>query len=781
MIRFILLAYCLGIGLVTFLPSLEDWPKLVVGLILVLALSLRQGQLRPLLPLLACGFMLGCVWHLHWASQRLGERLAKPLEGVDLTVSGQVASLPVRFDLIQQFVFDISAGEQGVRGTVRLNYYGDEPIEFGDYLKLVVRLNRPHGLANPGSFDREAHMLRRGIVASGYVREVVCRDRNADYSLVSVRAEIARRLKRSSIDSVYGGLILALVLGEKAGISANLSELFAETGTSHLFVISGLHIGLVAGVVFWLVSLLAAACPPLLRYLPRQKIAGIAGLASAIGYSALAGFTLPTQRAVVMLGVFLVSSLLARETAPSIRLLYALALVLTLDPLATTSAGFWFSFLAVAGLLYSMSFSPHWPPSNTVQPGFGSNGQWLTKFIAAAIKPQVTIFTVLLVPLLFFGGAPSIFSPLINTLAIPFVGLVIVPLCLLFALFTFIAVDFAAVLFSLIEWLFYCLITTLEWFSQQQYLIFGEPKTQLTSVGLLAWLCAIAGVVLGLAPVRKTLKLLALPLLLPLFWPARGANKFELAVHILDVGQGLAIVLQTANHTLAYDTGFGIADGYSAGQSVVVPALQSLGVRQLDALVISHGDNDHIGGLAGVLEAFPDTKLLTTPTVIASLEGAAQNCKSVQPWQWDGVLFEFLSVNDSALSSNNQSCVLRVSTSSASVLLPGDIERDAELLLATQFTKELASDLLIAPHHGSKSSSSYPFLKLVQPQMAIVSAGYNNRFGHPSQAITQRYDTLGIDYWVTHEEGMISVFYPWAASAAIAPRSYRKSVPRYWR
>ncbi len=781
MIRFILLAYCFGIGLVACLPSLAHWPYLVVAPILVLALSLRQRQFWPLLPLLVCGFVLGSVWHLHWASQRLGERLAKPLEGVDLVISGQVASLPIRFDLIQQFGFHISRGEQGVAGSVRLNYYGDEPIEFGDQLEIVVRLNRPHGLVNPGSFDREAHMLRQGIVASGYVREVLSRDRRVAFSLISVRAEIARRLKLSSRDSVYGGVILALVLGEKAGISTNQNELFAETGTSHLFVISGLHIGLVAGVFYWLVSLLAAACPPLLRYLPRQKIAGIASLAAAIGYSALAGFTLPTQRAVVMLGVFLVSSLLARETASSLRLLFALALVLTLDPLATTSAGFWFSFLAVAGLMYSMSFSPHWLASNTPQLEFESYRRRLARYIAAAIKPQLTIFIVLLVPLLFFGGAPSILSPLINTLAIPLVGLVIVPLCLLLALFTFIAVDFTPVLFSLIQWLFYCLFTALEWFSQQQYLVFGEPKSQLTNVGLWAWFCAVIGVVLGLAPFTKTLKLLALPLLLPLFWPARGANNFELAVHVLDVGQGLAILLQTANHAVLYDTGFGIADGYSAGQMVVVPALQSLGVRQLDALVISHGDNDHIGGLVGVLEAFPGTELITTPAVIASLGTSAQNCKTAPAWQWDGVLFQFLSVDDSALSSNNQSCVLRVSTSSASVLLPGDIERDTELLLATQFSNKLASDLLISPHHGSKSSSSYPFLKLAKPQLAIVSAGYNNRFGHPSQAITQRYNTLDIDYRVTHEEGMISVFYPLPATDATTPISYRKSAPRYWR
>lgn len=782
MTRALLLAYCLGIGLIVFLPSLEDWPALLGGFVVAFALAISQSQSRPLIPLLVLAFGLGSGWHIQWAAQGLSERLDKQLEGEDLWVQGRVISAPFEYDLVQQFGFYIESSEQGITGLARLNHYGDEEIQLGDKLDLIVRLNRPHSLANPGSFDREAQMLRAGMIASGYVREVLSQSQQFELSLSGIRGELHSRLMEIGSGSPYRGLVIALVLGEKSQLSVHHNELFAKTGTTHLFVISGLHIGLVAGVFFWLASLITSLYPPLFRALPRQKLAGAVALLAAISYAALAGFSLPTQRAVVMLGVVILSGLWGRDLATSYRLLVALALVLTLDPLATTSAGFWYSFVAVAGLLYLTNFTQTTTNQIATRETELRRGiAPLKQFAARLLKPQLTVFVLLLLPLLIFGGTPSVFSPLTNVVAIPVVGLLIVPLCLLASLLSLVGGDIPLIVFEVIDWLFRYLFVGLEWVAQMQVDLFGELKPIPRQGSRLPWVCASAAVALVLAPIRLHAKLLALPLMLPLLWPAARSNGFDLAVHVLDVGQGLAVIVQTGNHSLLYDTGFGVENGYSAGQAVIVPALKHLGISTLDTVVVSHGDNDHIGGLEAVLASYKQAEFISNPAVITQTTRPALSCRLVTPWQWEKVHFEFLNVADPAVSSNDQSCVLKVSVGELSVLLPGDIERPVELLLASQFASKLSSKWLIAPHHGSKSSSSYPFLKRVQPETVLISSGYNNRFGHPSKDIISRYDSLGIDYFVTHEEGMLSLFYPPLDPDHNSPVSYRKTMPRYWR
>jgi competence protein ComEC len=782
MARFSLVAYCLGIGLIGFLPKLDLWPQMLLCFCAAFTASLTLVRSKPLVPILIFAFGLGAGWHIFWGADGLSNRLPQPLEGEDLEVAGQIVSVPEQFDRLQQFTFRIDSGERGVEGKVRLNFYDTEALFLGDKLTLKVRLNRPHSLANPGSFDREANMLRAGLIASGYLREILSHSQAFELSRVGVRAEIYKRLRAVSDGSEFGGLIIALVLGEKSGITSEQTQLFAETGTTHLFVISGLHIGLVAGVFFFITSLVASTCPPILKRIPRQKIAGIFSLIAAVLYSALAGFSLPTQRAIVMLGVFVLCSLWDRRVATSYRFLLALAIVLSLDPLAPISAGFWYSFVAVAGLLFLANYSAgSVTPANHELPAHSVFMQTVWQFLLRLVKPQLIIFIVLLLPVLVFGTGLSVLSPLGNTFAIPLVGLLIVPMCLLLTLLTFVSGEIAANLLSVIEYLFYGLLVALEWLSQWQDILFSQTNTLRGQVSLIALTFGVVAVSVLLAPIKIKLKLLALPLVMPLFWPGLRINHFDLAVHVLDVGQGLAVVIQTANYTLLYDTGFGVDDGYSAGEAVVLPVLSHLNVGSLDAVVISHGDNDHIGGLQGVLRALPETVLISNSAVLAEAAGPSKNCANVEPWRWDKARFEFLGVDDLALSTNNQSCVLRVSLQSTSILLPGDIERPAEILLTTEYGNKLRSDILIAPHHGSKSSSSYPFLKQVQPKTVIVSAGYNNRFGHPSADIIQRYEILGLDYFVTNAEGMLSFYYPAPNPDHSGPISYRKSAPRYWR
>ncbi len=790
MTRSALLAYCLGISLITVIPTLTHaiWIVPVGCLCVMLSLALPQMWLLP--PERTLAFVVGVFWHLAWAQYALTAQLEPSEEGEDRVIVGRVVSPLQDYGTSRQFLFNISQSEAGVLGLVQLNYYGEEAFDFGQRLELVVRLNRPHGLANPGVFDREAAMLSQRIRATGYVRSLnrypAFEERLSTRALVvKIRAAFYKRLVEISKNSPNQGLVLALVLGEKGKTSQQQRDLFAATGTSHLFVISGLHIGLVAGVAYYSVSLMTLAIPFSFRRLPRQTLAGFAGLGAAAGYALLAGFTLPTQRALIMLTVFMLSALSSRQVSVSHRFLVALALVLTIDPLATLGAGFWFSFTAVASLLVVANFSPE--KFRSIQKQTPSHTGYLAQLFAGLsrlLRPQMAIALALLVPLTFWGASPSLLSPLTNTVVIPLVGFLLVPLCLTLSITSFFS-DFAAgMLLRTTERLFSFLLTFLEGIATSENYLSHSFGLSSNANFAPNWFWGAAAVAVLMSPAANRVKLFALIMFVPYFWPETRGRGFDIAAHVLDVGQGLAVIVQSQHHTLVYDTGFGIEGGYSLGDSVLLPALKYLRVTDLDTVVVSHGDADHIGGLRAVLSQFPRAQLISNADVLADLPSAAQNsrdCIEVKPWHWDGIDFEFLTITSQNFSTNNNSCVLKISHGRFSILLPGDIERAAERLLVQKYGNALAANVLVAPHHGSNSSSSYPLLKSVRPDSIIVSAGYNNRFDHPAQTITDRYSALAIDYFLTAEEGMISLFYQKSDTHHIEPLSYRKSRPRYWR
>lgn len=782
-------------------------PPLLVGLVFICGSFTAYRFVKfplqnPMLSYAAVGLislLLGFSWHVYWARTALDARLPAALEGLDLLVQGSIVGLPRATDFGTQFLFDIEISVAGFTGKVLLNDYAEEveQVTVGQQREMQIRLKRPHGVVNPGGYDREANMLRRGVVATGYIREVYSSRPAQRLSLTAVRQRLLLRLNRFTEQSEMGGLLVALVLGTGEQISPKQRDLFAETGTSHLFVVSGLHIGLIAGVTFWLAGFCLRPFSALALRLPRQKLAMLASMLAALVYAGLAGFTLPTIRALVMLTVFMGFSIAGRQVPVTLRWFLALAIVLSLDPLAPVSPGFWFSFVAVAALMLVLDGRQNSQAETSNLSGSQAAIGFLAKsrkagaWILSYLKPQFSVFAALLLPLIILGLPISLLSPLINLFAIPVLGLLLVPLCLLFALVAAYGSPVAEPLFTFVETLLGYFVWALQTVSDSSLGERALLNIDVSDVTLSGWILAGLGLALLLYPVLDKSRWLCLPLMMPLMWPKESLQQPGLQVNVLDVGQGLAVLVRTSEHSLLYDTGNGRDDGFSAGRAIIAPALISMGIRELDRVVISHGDTDHAGGLHGLLAVIPTKSIITNGKLALEFQ-QPENCVEFEDWVWDGVVFRFLNAYSAGDSSNNNSCVLQVKFAEASLLLAGDIEKEAEYRLLAGYSDELKSELLIAPHHGSKTSSSFPFLKTVKPSQAVFSSGYRNRFNHPALEIRNRYHSLGIKTVVTAQSGMLS----FEAGQGFTSRAdnqfksgsgfgeaswYRKAKPRYWR
>ncbi|MCH8174877.1 MAG: DNA internalization-related competence protein ComEC/Rec2 [Proteobacteria bacterium] len=778
--RFALIGYGLGIFAGAFVATPEATHLYAylgqgLGLALVLLLALRWRRLLPtkrVIPVLLMGFgaTLGFLWHMSWASSILHRQLPESLEGINMLVTGVVVSLPQRNAIAQQFKFRIHQSDhQFSQRVILLNYYGEASIRGGQRWQFLVRLNQAHGFANPASFDYEAWLFQQAITAKGYVRTSADNQLLAarSLSLTTLRSQLRSRVQAAVADLAHGGIILALILGDRSEISQASWQQLTDAGINHLFVISGLHIGLIALAVFALADKLIRLLPATLLRLPAQKFGAILAILAAVAYGLLAGFTLPTQRAMIMIVVFMLGYLANRPLAISIRYLLALALVMTLNPLAVVSAGFWFSFIAVAALLLCLDL----PRRDGHEASTGS------RIIHRYIKPQLIVFVALALPLIFWTQQLPLLSPLINVFAIPLVALFVVPLCLLALLFLFINGALA------------------------QGLMFTADATLAAFFGFVEWILAVVGsgavvhpaapslpimVVLSFAALLLLLpkgvgnRCLAFALCLPLFSPA--PDKFEparLKLHFLDVGQGLAVVVQSRHHVLIYDTGANLSPEFNIGSAVIAPFLKQSGIGRVDLVVISHADNDHAGGLSGLMENVEIGAIISSDVSLGATM-AIDACHEYDAWTWDQVEFQFLGAYAEAASNNDNSCVLQIAVGRHRILLPGDIERFSERQLAINYGDTLRSTILAAPHHGSKTSSSYAFIKMVDPEVVVFSAGYRNSFGHPHPEIVARYRRAGARVLNTSDTGMISFSFD-TESAAMVTSLYRQQRPRYWR
>ncbi|WP_455385756.1 DNA internalization-related competence protein ComEC/Rec2 [Acidihalobacter prosperus] len=715
------------------------------------------------LPLWAVAGLFWAVWR---ADLQLGPTWPAQAMRQDAVLSGYVASIPRVTPDGARFRFRVegaSLRRQALREfppVVRLSWYGAAPqLRPGQRWRLRVRLKPPNGFMNPGGFDYERWLFRQGIRATGYVRP------HGGQRLAGLRLTPSVRLDRLRMDLAQriaevvpadgSGVLQALTLGIRDGIPQGRWQTLLDTGTNHLIAISGLHIGMVAAAVGLLLNRIWAAVPPLALLLAAPRAAALCALAAAGSYAALAGFTVPTQRALVMLTVVLGGVLLWRRARPADSLAAALLAVLLLDPLAVMDAGFWLSFAAVAVILYVVADR--------------SGDAWLRSW--GRVQWALLLGLLPLTALLFQRVAPV--APIANLLAVPWVGFAVVPLALCGMLLFGIWSSAGGFLLGLAGAALSALWPVLDFLAglPGAHLRLGVPSPAALPL-------ALCGVAWLLAPRGWPSRWIGAVMVAPLLWPPPSQPPpGEWRLSLLDVGQGMSAVVQTAHHTLVFDAGPRFSPRFDTGEAVVAPYLRSRGLRRLDLLVVSHDDNDHSGGVASVLRAYPHTRVLASNTLGWS---GSEACRAGRFWIWDGVRFDMLypsAANGGA--RNDRSCVLRISSAGGSALLLSDIEAEAERGLVGEWDGQLASDVMIVPHHGSATSSTGLFLDAVHPRLALLSRGFGNRFGFPKASVMQRYASRGIEVADTARSGALTVRFSRVDGVRLLP-GYRTEAGRYW-
>ncbi|PIA66215.1 DNA internalization-related competence protein ComEC/Rec2 [Pseudomonas sediminis] len=735
-----MLALALGLLTLRFLPSLPpSWSLLVA---VCAALALLFSRLYPL-----GFFLLGLAWACSSAQSALDDRLAPPLDGRTLWLEGRVVGLPEVADGVVRFQFEEAHSRRAeLPKRMRLAWYGGPPVQGGERWRLAVNLKRPHGLVNPQSFDYEAWLLAQRIGATGTIKSG--QRLSAATGFGSWRDSLRQHLLAAP---AFGreGAIAALVLGDGSGLSTSDWRLLQHTGTVHLMVISGQHIALLAGFLYGLVALLArvGAWP---RRWPWLPCACALALSGALVYGMLAGFEVPVRRACVMVALVLLWRMRFRHLGAWWPLLLALIVVLLLEPLASLQPGFWLSFSAVA--ILALVFGGR----------LGVWGWW-----RGLTRAQWTMAIGLLPMMLILGLPVSSSGPLANLIAVPWVGLVVVPLALLGTLLLPVPVVGEGLLWlagGALYLLFELLSVIAAWL----------PAWLPSNLPLWAWLLAATGALLLLLPAGVTMRLPGLALLLPaLLLPPKQLDDGRADVWVLDVGQGLAVLVRTREHSLLYDAGPRFGD-FDTGERIVLPSLRAMNLRRLDLMLLSHADNDHAGGAAAIKAGMPVSRVISgEPQRLARTLGA-EDCESGQRWQWNDVTFRLWQW-DKAVSGNQRSCVLQIEAAGERLLLTGDIDVRAERALM-QADFPLASRWLLAPHHGSRTSSSQAFIDAVGAQHVLITRSRHNAFGHPHPQVLARYQAAGVEVHDTALRGALHL----RLGEQVAPRGLRNE-PRFWR
>ncbi len=795
-----------------------------------------RGGWRAASPWCIAALVMGWAWAQWQAVDRLAQQWPDALAGEPVLITGRVDSLPQISSWGQRFEVEVASVEQGGRrwgagqrwllpGVVdqamvpaRVSLSWSEPGSFvplpakpsghgpsqarelpdipaahrvvpGQVWRWTARLSPPRGLSNPGGFDAELWMFDRGLRAQG---KVLTRDAPAPLLVRPVswgspgllerwRMTLRDRVLAHVHDPQLSGLIIGLTIGEQSAITPTDWEVLRETGTAHLAAISGAHVTMMGWMVSFLTGHWWRRSWARMHWLPTPVASRLAGFMGALLYAFLSGWGVPAQRTVIMLAVVTGLQLSSRRWPWPLVLLLAAVVVTVLDPWALLQAGFWLSFAAV-GLLMLSGRDEQAPP--------GLPWHARLKLAAGALWRTQWVASLGLAPLsLVFFQQVSVVGLLANAVCIPVFTVVITPLCMIGLV--------VPAVWNALAPLVHATMATLAWLAQWSW-------ASVAGASVAGWAAAL-GLLAGawmLSPVPWRWRAVALPALLPLLWPTGWSQPLppppmgQMDVLAVDIGQGTSVLVRTARHALLYDAGPRISEEVDAGQRVLVGMLRSLGVRRLDELMISHGDNDHVGGAASVVKAVRVSALRTSLEAghelmqVLDADGNRPphtDCVAGQHWVWDGVRFEVLhpTAEDwqgrARISDNNMSCVLRIQPegSTHSLLLTGDIEKAREAALVRRLGHTLASEVLVVPHHGSRTSSTAGLLQAVRPALAVIQAGANNRYGHPHATVVSRYQAQGVPVVETARCGA----WRWRTaegSAATQGRCRRDDIRRYW-
>lgn len=767
------LALLAGVTTCLWLPWLASWP--VSALVLVAGtwgwirrsspeVRLHRGAYwRCVLGAFACGFALT---GLHGA-YALSVQLPVTLEKRETIVTGRIVDLPQHDPRCTRFLFEIDAAGsklpelQGRR--LRLGWYDDERradaphprfgLKAGQRWSLPVRLRAPRGLRNPGAADAEKFAVAQRLTATGYVyAPEMARRLSPPRGLEAWREAMSDRIALQ-VPTPAARFVRALALGDTRALSDADWEALRANGLTHLIAISGFHVGLVAGFFALLARGVWWLWPRLGRRWPASVAAALCAVAGATTYAAVAGFALPTLRTVLMIAVVAAARAWRRPVRAAQALALALIAILLVDPLAVVGAGFWLSFLGVAWLLWCL---PH-----------GGSSLW-REFLSAQ---GVATLGLLPLSVVLFGQA-SLAGPFANLIAVPWWSLVVVPMSLIGLLFDAVCPGTGGWAWRLAAWCFDLSWPVFQWLADSGLALWWLPESRWFALPL-----ALIGVFWLLLPRGTPGKGLALLLWLPLLWPDRRIPKTgEVELLVIDVGQGLSVLVRTQRHALLYDMGPAVRDGFDAGDRAVVPALHALGVRRLDRAVISHGDNDHAGGFGAVHAEFPVVDVSVPEGV--DLPTATAACMAGRRWRWDGVEFRFLHPPPHfPYLANESSCVLRIESAHSTALLTGDIGEVIERDLVRLHAAGLKSDVVLIAHHGSAGSSDSSFVEATQPRLALVSSGHGNRFGHPKPQVLERWQHAGARTFDTSASGALRVG---LRDQGLRIETRRGAQPRWW-
>ena len=850
--RIYALAFCAGLSCLNFFSILPNYKLLLLAIVMASIFSFYYRHFIYILVVLA-----GVSWGVLFANKGLDNRITSDLEGVPVMVDGRISGLPKKQGKIVQFDFQVDCLRlqsselsparrecEPAPHTIRLNWYGQAPeIIPGDLWHLKVKLKKGVGFVNPAGFDYEKWLFAHGIGARGYVlskfsyKNQYSSDKywidlikNPSSYVDYYRNKVANRIDTLQISELSKGFIKALTIGDKRGITTAQYEVLAATGTSHLLAVSGLHVGLVAGFVYFILYTIFRYLLPQNSGLTAIKISTLGGLLVATLYCALAGFSLPTVRAWIMLLCF--AQALLRDNDQSVWDSYFLALffVNLTQPFSVFETGFWLSFIAVAVILFVLTGRIK---NNKVAKENTKKNNWINstiQMLSASWQVQWVIFVGLLPLLIMYYGNIVLLAPAFNFVALPLVAWFVIPFSLLGVAVLFMAPTMAILLFKLAGSILHFFWISAEFVAHISMfqIPFQKPVSAIFVITIGACFLLLMPRKL---PMRGFVFILSLPLLLNLIAHQRNKSfaaqaihsndalqNFEMEFTMLDVGQGLSATVRTKNHLLIYDTGPPIGRASDAGSAVLYPYISKLGLSVADKVILSHNDADHVGGAVSLIKSLEITELSaskeslvqlmgTIPDQLASIKKVS-NCNKPKYWSWDGVNFLQFSAHSFGIrfnDRNNRSCLLKVWGKGFSVLFSGDIEKKAEISLVSGFRRwvaqehleySLQSDILIAPHHGSKTSSSFTFLNAVKPLHVLFSAGYRSQFGHPHTNILERYNKKGVMAFNTAESGALTYRFSSKSSVyservlgrkpsnvvhSLKPIEHRKAYPYFWR